>query len=196
MELKGKKIGFGITGSFCTVTAALDVLKELKKQGADLYPVVSNILLDNSSRFHCKEEYFKELEEITGNKITDTIIKAEEFGPKIKLDLMVVVPCSGNSAAKIANGIWDTPVLMSVKATLRNENPVVLSIYTNDGLTFNGENIFKLYNLKNIYLTPLGQDDPIKKPASLTANITKTIDTIKDALDGKQIQPFLVTFEN
>ena len=194
MTLEGKKIGFGITASFCTVMKIIEPLQALKDSGADIYPVISENVSRYSSRFHDRESYLKKIREIAGRNEISTISEAETFGPDKKMDVMVLAPVTGNTIAKLANGITDGPVLMASKATLRNGKPLVLAMFTNDALGMNGVNIMKLYNTKNIFFVPFGQDDPVKKPASMTANLSLLGKTIEYALDGKQIQPAIITY--
>jgi dipicolinate synthase subunit B len=132
--------------------------------------------------------------EITGNPVISSIVEAEPVGPDRLLDIVVVAPCTGNTLAKMVNGIVDGPVLMAVKATLRNQRPVALAISTNDGLGMNARNLGLLLNTKNIYMVPFGQDNPGGKPNSLMAKMNLIIDTVIMALQGKQIQPLLVSF--
>ncbi|MDR1773626.1 MAG: dipicolinate synthase subunit B [Clostridioides sp.] len=190
--LEGKVLGFGITGSFCTVKKILEPLRKLVELGATVYPVVSDIVYNSSSRFHDKDEFLQELREITGKEIIHTIDGAEIFGPIVKLDAMVIAPMTGNSMSKLASGITDTAVLMATKATLRNQNKVVIAPCTNDALGASGMNILKLINTKYIYFVPFGQDDPIKKPASMTAELSKLVETVEKALEDEQIQPILI----
>ena len=192
MTLNGKKIGFGITGSFCTLPDILVRMRELAAAGADIYPVLSHEVYANSSRFHDREEFLAEIREITGKDAIATIAAAEVFGPQKPLDCMIIAPATGNTIGKMAHGIWDTPVLMAAKATLRNGAPVLIAISTNDALGLNGVNIMKLYNSKNIYFVPFGQDDPIVKPTSMVADLTRLAAAAMDAMEGKQIQPVLV----
>jgi len=194
MTLEGKKIGFGITASFCTVLKILEPLQMLKDAGADIYPVVSDNVSRFSSRFHDRDSFLEKVRHITGKREINTIAEAETFGPDNKMDAMVIAPATGNTIGKLANGITDAPVLMASKATLRNNRPLVLAMYTNDALGMSGVNIMKLYNLKNIYFVPFGQDDPFKKPTSMTSNLFLLNKTIEKALDGKQIQPAIITF--
>ena len=127
MELKGKKIGFCFTGSFCTFKSVIEQLKELVKQEAEVLPIMSYNSYELDTKFGKAEDFINEIEEITGKKIIHTIQEAEPIGPKQLTDIMVVAPCSGNTIAKLANGINDTPVLMAVKAHLRNNNPVAIA---------------------------------------------------------------------
>lgn len=192
MTLNGKKIGFGITASFCTLPDILEPMRELVAAGADVYPVVSHEVFANSSRFHDGDEFLHDISEITGKNVIATIASAETLGPQNPMDCMIVAPATGNTMGKMAHGIWDTPVLMAAKATLRNGAPVLIAVFTNDALGINGVNIMKLYNTKNVYFVPFGQDDPIAKPTSMTADLSQLAESLLHALEGKQIQPALV----
>ncbi len=192
MNVKNKKIGIGISGSFCTITSILDVLLELKNQGAILYPVISNNIENNDTRFTKADDFINQVEEICERKVINNLVDAEPFGPKIPLDVMLMFPMTGGSLSKMANGINDTPPLLSAKATLRNLNPVVIAVYTNDALGLSGQNIFKLMSTKNIFFVPFGQDNYIKKPNSMIADTSKVIATIEQALERRQIQPVII----
>ncbi|MCL2377411.1 MAG: dipicolinate synthase subunit B [Defluviitaleaceae bacterium] len=192
MTLNGKKIGFGITASFCTLPEIIEPMRALADAGADIYPVVSNEVFANSSRFHDRDEFLDTLGEIAGRDAMATIAEAETFGPQNPMDIMIIAPASGNTIAKMAHGIWDTPVLLAAKATLRNGTPVLIALFTNDALGLNGVNIMKLYNAKNVYFVPFGQDDPQKKPTSMNADLAQLVDAALQALEGKQIQPVLI----
>ncbi|MCL2565132.1 MAG: dipicolinate synthase subunit B [Defluviitaleaceae bacterium] len=194
MTLEGKKIGFGICASFCTVMEILEPLKMLKSLGADIYPIVSEDVFNHSSRFHNKDSFLNEISGITGKDVVSTIAEAETFGPDIQLDIMIIAPATGNTVAKLANGISDGAVVMSAKATLRNGKPILLALFSNDALGANGMNIMKLYNTKNIFFVPFGQDNPHKKPTSLTADLSLLQESLICALDGRQIQPSIVTY--
>ncbi|WP_223700178.1 dipicolinate synthase subunit B [Sutcliffiella deserti] len=192
MDLKGKRLGFGLTGSHCTYDAVVPELKKLVNAGADVIPVVSYTVQNTNTRFGEGEEWIKKIEEITGNKIINSIVKAEPLGPKLPLDCMVIAPLTGNSMSKLANALTESPVLMAAKATLRNLNPVVLGISTNDALGLNGMNLMKLMSTKNIYFIPFGQDSPDKKPNSMVARMEMLVPTVLQALEHKQIQPVIV----
>ncbi len=192
MEVNGKKIGIGISGSFCTITKIIDIMRLLKEMGADLYPVISYEIEKNDTRFAKSKEFIETVEDICGRKVINSIVEAEPFGPKVPLDVMVMLPITGGSLSKLANGINDTPPLLAAKATLRNLHPVVIAVFTNDALGISGSNIFKLINTKNFYFVPFGQDDFIKKPNSMVANLDMVIPTIEHALEGKQIQPVII----
>lgn len=191
MNLKGKTIGYALTGSFCTLETAVTQLEGIVAAGANVIPIISNIVNDIDTRFGKADVLKDRLVQITGNQIIKTISQAEPIGPKGLLDILVVYPCTGNTLAKIAAGITDTPVTMAVKAHLRNDRPVVIAISTNDGLSGNAQNIGKLLNTKNIYFVPFGQDDPVGKKTSLIAKNELVAKTLELALEGNQLQPLL-----
>lgn len=193
MKVSGKTIGFGLTGSHCTVSEVIPQIKKLVAEGANIIPIISYNLKNTDTRFGKSELWQKQLREITGNEIISTIVEAEKVGPNTILDLMIIAPATGNTVSKLANAITDTPVLMATKAHLRNMKPVVIAISTNDGLGLNSQNIGKLLSSKNIFLTPFGQDSPFKKPNSLVARMDMIVETCEYALEFKQIQPVLVT---
>lgn len=194
MELKGKKIGVALTGSFCTFEKTFQELQKLADLGAELHPILSNASQTISCRFGNPQMYLERLEAITGRKPILCIEGAEPIGPSGYLDILVILPCTGNTAAKLANGITDTPVLMAAKAHLRNNKPLVISISTNDGLGMNMKNIGLLLNAKNIYFVPFGQDDCVKKPNSLVAHVEQLQPTLEYALEDKQYQPLLRSY--
>jgi dipicolinate synthase subunit B len=195
MTLEGKKIGFGITASFCTVLEILEPLRRLKDMGADIYPVVSDNVNRFDSRFHKRDKFMEEVSEICGRDVICNITQAEAFGPDSQMDIMIIAPATGNTIAKLANGISDGAVTMAAKATLRNGKPILLALFSNDALGMNGTNIMKLYNTKNIFFVPFGQDNPVKKPASMTADLSRLMEAIECALDGRQIQPAIVVYQ-
>ena len=191
MELQGKKIGVAFTGSFCTYQRVFIELKNLVQEGAQVQTIFSNAAKSIDSRFGNAEDFVKEAEKITGIAPMLTIAQAEPIGPKGLLDLLVILPCTGNTIAKLANGITDTPVLMAAKAHLRNEKPLLLSISTNDALGMNMKNIGLLLNAKHVYFVPFGQDNAEKKPNSMIAHTELLVPAAKAALEGKQYQPVI-----
>ena len=194
MELKGRKIGVALTGSFCTFEKIFVELQKLVDAGAEVYTIFSDASQSIKSRFGTPEEYMKKAEKITKRPPILAIETAEPIGPKSYLDALVIFPCTGNTAAKLANGITDTPVLMGAKAHLRNGKPLLISISTNDGLGMNMKNIGLLLNAKNIYFLPFGQDSPEKKPNSLIAHTDELIPSLEMALEHRQIHPILKSF--
>jgi len=192
MSLNGKRIGFGLTGSHCTYDAVFPEIEKLVNAGAEVVPVVTATVKNSTTRFGKGEDWVKRIEELTGHKVIDSIVAAEPLGPKMPVDCMVVAPITGASMSKFANALSDSPVLMAAKATLRNQKPVVLGISTNDALGLNGVNIMRLMSTKNIYFIPYGQDDPFKKPNSMVARMSMLVETVEEAILGKQIQPVIV----
>lgn len=192
MLLDGIKVGIGITGSFCTLDTIIIEIEKLVKEGADVYPVFSFNVNNLDTRFGKAEKWKKEIESITGKSVISTIQDAEPIGPKGFLDIYTIAPCTGNTLAKIANGITDTPVCMAWKAHLRNNKPVLIGISTNDGISANGKNLGALMNMKNVYFVPFAQDDAAKKQNSIISDYELLIPSILEALQGKQIQPVLV----
>jgi dipicolinate synthase subunit B len=191
MELAGKRVGFALTGSFCTIGDVLPVMMQLRAEGAELTPIFSNSVYEWDTRFFTAKDLIERVYEICGMLPLHTVQAVEPIGPKKLLDIVVVAPCTGNTLAKMAAGVVDTPVLMACKSNLRNGSPVVLAVSTNDGLTSSLKNIGMLSNMRNIYLVPYEQDSPKGKPNSLVARMELIPDTCKLALEGKQIQPVL-----
>ena len=189
--LENKKIGIGLTGSFCSLEKTLSVIKDLSKLKCDLYIFASEKILTCDTRFDKADELIEELEKLSKRKIIDNVVDSEIFGPKIPLDIMLVMPCSGNTLAKLTYGLNDNAVTMACKSTLRNEHNVVLAIATNDALSNSGKNIMQLLNTKHFYLVPMYQDDYIKKPNSMLFDENLVIPTLINALNNKQIQPVL-----
>lgn len=191
MKLEGKNIGLAITGSFCTFEKIEKEIQNLMEKGGNIYPIFSTNVQFTDSRFGNAKSYMERISALTGNKPILTLNEAEPIGPKGYLDILVIAPCTGNTLAKLANGITDTPVLMAAKAHLRNLKPLVISISTNDALGMNFKNVGELFNVKNIYFVPFRQDDPVKKPNSMIAHTELIGDTLELALEGKQIQPVI-----
>ncbi len=189
-----KKItaGYAICGSFCTIAKSVEQIPLLKEKGFNIIPIMSPCVYNTDNRFNNAEELRKKVTDICENNIIHTIPEAEPIGPKKMLDILIISPCTGNTLAKLANGITDSSVTMAAKAHLRNNRPIVLSIATNDALGASAVNIGKLLNTKNIYFVPFGQDDPMGKNNSLISDFSKTYDTVCDAFEGKQIQPILL----
>ena len=192
MRLKGKHIGFGLTGSHCTYDQVVPQIQTLIDEGAKVTAFVTYTVKNTVTKFGDGRDWVKKVEEITGHEVIDSIVKAEPFGPKTPLDCMVIAPLTGKSLSKFANAMTDSPPLMAAKATLRNRRPVVLGISTNDALGLNAVNIAKLLVAKHVYFIPFGQDDPFKKPTSLVARMEAMCDTVVFAINGEQLQPLLV----
>lgn len=192
MNWQGKTVGFALTGSHCTFAEVMPQIQRFVDAGAKVVPIASYSLMTTDTRFGTSEDWQKQLKDITGNDIISTIVDAEPLGPSKLLDVMVIAPCTGNTTAKLANAMTESPVLMAAKAQMRNQRPLVLAISTNDGLGLNAANIAKLLVAKNIYFVPYGQDAPAAKPNSLVAKMDLIMETCEAALVGKQLQPMVI----
>jgi dipicolinate synthase subunit B len=192
MKLKDKRIGFAVTGSFCTFEIAVNVLKELINEGAIVTPIISSAVDTTDTRFYTADDFKDDLYTLTKNPVIRTILEAEPIGPQKLLDVLLILPCTGNTLAKMAYGITDTAVTMAAKAHLRNNRPCVLGVSTNDALGNGAKNIGALLNARNIYFVPFGQDDPIQKNRSMVFKKEYVLRTLEMALDNEQIQPIIV----
>lgn len=194
MNLSGKVIGFALTGSFCTYQKVFSEMKKLVALGATVIPIFSYVPQEMDCRFGTWKDFLSKAETISGNHAITTIVGAEPIGPKNMLDLLLIAPCTGNTMAKLANAITDSPVLMAAKSQLRTEKPVVICLASNDSIGLNFKNLGLLYPTKHIYFVPFGQDDFKKKPNSLVAHTDLIIPTIEMALDEKQLQPVIHSY--
>lgn len=192
--LSGLKIGFAMTGSHCTISEVLPVMKDLTAEGAMITPIFSATVRDTDTRYGTAADLRREVIAICGSEPLTTIAEVEPIGPQKLFDLIVVAPCTGNTLAKLALGITDTPVPLACKAQLRNNRPVVIAISTNDGLGANARNLGTLLNKKNVYFVPFGQDTPKTKQTSLMAKMNLIPETIREAMNQRQLQPVLITF--
>lgn len=190
-RLKDVKIGFALTGSYCTFAQVLPEIKVLTDEGAEIYPIVSENVSKTDTRFMKVDDLYAKLEILSGREVIDEIVKAEPIGPLSMLDLVIIAPCTGNTLSKLALGITDTPVLMAAKAQLRNNKPVLIAPSTNDALGASAKNIGLLMNTKNIFIVPMRQDAPIKKQDSLVSDMHKIADCAIAAIKNIQLQPIL-----
>ncbi|MBS5737553.1 MAG: dipicolinate synthase subunit B [Clostridiales bacterium] len=185
------RLGFAICGSFCTFTRTIAQM-EILSRDYEILPIMSETAYSTDTRFGKAEDFRTEIRDICRNEIIHTVKAAEPIGPKKMLDILLIAPCTGNTIAKLASGIADSSVTLAAKAHMRNGRPVVIAVSSNDALAGNAENIGKLLNRNNVYFVPFEQDDPKGKPRSLVAVMEKIPQTLKDALEGKQIQPIVV----
>ncbi|WDL97334.1 dipicolinate synthase subunit B [Alicyclobacillus sp. ALC3] len=192
MELAGKTIGYAITGSHCTYEEVAPTISRLVELGVQVVPILSNTVMQVSTRFGEAGEWAQKFEELAGSPAITTIPEAEPLGPSKRLDCLVIAPCTGNSLSRLANAVTDSPVLMAAKSTMRNDRPVVLGVSTNDGLGLNLYNIAKLINMKNIFFVPFGQDAPHVKMNSLVSAMNLIPETCAAALEKRQLQPVLI----
>ena len=186
------RIGFALCGSFCTLKKMTDQLERLAEIGYDLTPIMSENTYTTDTRFGKAEEFVQRVENISGKPVLHRISEVEPIGPKKLLDLLVIAPCTGNTLAKLANGISDSAVSLAAKAHLRNDRPVLVAVSSNDALSGNARNLGTLMNTKNYFFVPFGQDDAVKKPTSLVAKTEMIPEAVKAALEGRQIQPILM----
>lgn len=191
-NLKGVRIGFALSGSYCTYDKVIPEIQALINEGAEVFPIMSQNAFTTDTRFGKAQEHIDKIEQITGKKIIKTIVEAEPLGPKDMVDVLVIAPCTGNTLAKLANAITDTAILMSAKTLLRNKKPIVLAVATNDGLGMNMKNIGMLMNTKNIYFVPMGQDNYKKKPNSLMSDMSLILESVQKAIKGEQLQPVII----
>lgn len=192
MKIKDKRIGFVLTGSFCTFKHTIPQIKKIVEEGGIVIPIMSRNAYNMDTKFGTAQELIKEIEEITNKEIIHTIQGAEPIGPKGLTDILIIAPATGNTIGKLANGITDDVGTMATKSHLRNNNPVVIAISTNDGLAGSAENIGKLLNRNNYFFVPFRQDNPITKPRSLVFDPKYIIPTLEKALEKEQVQPILI----
>ena len=190
--LEEKTIGFAMCGSFCTHSRAMEALEQVKARFGDVTPIVSEAAAANDTRFGPAHEFMREMERICDKRVIDSLVKAEPIGPKKLLDVLVICPCTGNTLAKLANGVTDSTVTLAAKAHLRNGRPLVICPATNDALAASAKNIGALLDKKHVYFVPFRQDDPQGKPTSVVADFSLVPDTIAAALEGRQLQPLLL----
>ena len=190
--MKEKTIGFAVCGSFCTHSRAIEALEQVRARWRNVIPIVSEHTATTDTRFGKAHDLMREMERICDRRVIDSIQAAEPIGPKQLLDLLIIAPCTGNTLGKLAAGITDTSVTMAAKAHLRNGRPLLIAPSTNDGLSTSARSIGELLTRKNIYFVPFGQDDPVQKPTSLTADFSLTADAAQAALEGHQLQPILL----
>lgn len=186
------RVGFAFCGSFCTHAKAIEALEQVRAKYSDVTPIVSEVSAQLDTRFGCAHDFLREVERICDKRVISTIQGAEPIGPKGLLDVLVILPCTGNALAKLAAGVADSTVTLAAKAHLRNARPLVLGVSTNDGLAAAARNIGELMCRKNVYFVPFRQDDPQGKPTSLVARFDLVGETIAHALQGRQLQPVLL----
>ena len=192
MSLNGIKIGFALTGSFYTIKPTIEKIKTLLNNGAEIVPIMSFNAYNITTRFGKSYEFVKEIEEITNHKVINTFVEVENTFLKDRLNILIIAPCTGNTLAKLANGIFDTPVLLSAKYNFRNGKNLIIGVSTNDGLSTNAINIGKLLNTKSVFFIPFRQNNPITKPNSLMFDYKYLESSIEKALNNEQVQPLLL----
>ena len=184
-------VGFALCGSFCTYASVFPVMAELAKKHR-VIPIFSHSAYTLDSRFGTAQSHIDRATAICGQPPLHTIPEVEPIGPKKLLDALVIAPCTGNTLAKLAHSIADTPVTMAAKSHLRNGRPILLAVSTNDALAGAAENIGKLLCRRSFYFVPFGQDDPIQKPTSMVADFSQLPQALEAMAEGRQIQPILL----
>ncbi len=185
-------IGYAFCGSFCTLSHSLAVLKELRRTENEIIPIMSDAVYGTDTRFWLASDFRAEVEAICSHPIIHSIKDAEPLGPKIKLDSLIISPCTGNTVAKLANGITDTPVTMAAKAHLRSDRPLLIALASNDAMSANLSNISAMLMRKSVYFVPLRQDDPKNKPHSLVCDFSLLLDAYEKMKEQKQITPLFI----
>lgn len=189
MEAK-KRLGLALCGSYCTFEKLFAEAEALREK-YELVPIMSENAAETDTRFGTAAENIRRLSELCGRPVATTIAEAEPLGPKSPMDALLIAPCTGNTLAKLANGITDSSVTMAAKAHLRNGRPLIIAFSTNDGLSGSAENIGKLLNRKNVYFVPFSQDAPETKPRSLQSDYSLLEKSVEAALNGRQLQPII-----
>lgn len=190
--LNGLRIGYAMTGSFCTFERSFEQAVCLREAGAELIPIMSENAALTDTRFGKGAENLARLRYIAGRDVITDISGAEPIGPKSMTDLMIIAPCTSNTAARLTNGVTDGVVTMAVKSHLRSGKPVLLAIASNDSLLGSAKNIGELFNRKNYYFVPMRQDDWVKKPTSLVAEFEKIPQAAIAAMNGIQLRPIII----
>ena len=185
------RIGFAVTGSFCTFKAAFAQMQLLSQQGYRVIPIMSQNVYSTDTRFGAAAQWIETAERVTGEKVIHTIAQAEPIGPKKLLDLLIIAPCTGNTLGKLACGIYDTAPTLAVKSHRRNDGPMLIAVSTNDALAVSAASIGMLQSRKGFYFVPYGQDDAAAKPASCVADFAQIPAAVQAALEGRQIQPVI-----
>ncbi len=193
MDLTQVKLGFALTGSFCTFRKVIDAMRHISGSGVELIPIMSQNAATTNTRFGAAADFVGEIEDICRRKVITTVAEAEPIGPKKLLDALLIAPCTGNTIGKMACGITDTSVTMAAKAHLRNQRPVIIAPSTNDALGASAKNIGLLFNSKNVYFVPFSQDDPISKSTSMVAKWELLLPAVDAALHGRQLQPVILS---
>ena len=188
---EGRTIGWALCGSHHTLPLVLPVMRQMRQEGAEIIPILSQTLLTTATRHGTPDQWWREVSDAAGREPLTTIPEVEPFGPQRTLDALLIAPCTGNTLAKLANALTDSAPLMAAKAQLRNGRPVVLAITTNDALGLNAVNLARLIAAKGIYFVPFGQDSPSGKPTSLVSHFDLCPQATLAALQGRQLQPVL-----
>ena len=182
-------IGYAFCGSFCTHAQSLAQLRRLLAQGYEIQPIFSTAVWETDTRFGQARALREEVETLCGRPILHTLVDTEPLGPKQPLQALILCPCTGNTLAKMACGITDSPVCMAAKAHLRADRPLVVALASNDVLSANLGNVGTMLRRKQVFFVPMKQDDPVNKPHSLVCEFDLLLPTLENALAGRQLEP-------
>ena len=185
-------IGYAFCGSFCTLSHSLAAFRRLHADGVELQPIFSERVYETDTRFWRAEEFRATVEALAGRSVIHSIVDAEPLGPANPLDAMIIAPCTGNTLAKIAQGITDSAVTMAAKAHLRADRPLLIALASNDSLSANLANISSLLLRKQVFFVPMRQDDPTGKPHSLVADFTAISTCLAAAFESRQSRPLFL----
>ena len=186
------RIGYALTGSFCTFERSICIAERLISQGHELWPIMSFHASQTDTRFGRAQDWIKRFAELCNRKVLISLPEVEPIGPKGLLDILVVAPCTGTTLGRLACGISETPVSLAVKSQLRVSRPVVLGVSTNDALGLSMHSIAVLKNTRHIFFVPMRQDDVVNKPNSLVADFDMLPATVEMAIQDQQIQPLFL----
>lgn len=181
-------IGYALCGSFCTFGHSLSVLQALVDRGYEVQPIMSDVAYTTDTRFGDAASWKTRIETLCGRPIIHTVPSAEPLGPAVALEALIICPCTGNTLAKMAGGITDTPVCMAAKAHLRTDRPLLIALASNDAMSANLGNIGTMLRRKQVFFVPMVQDDPINKPHSLVADFSLVPEALEAALEGRQLR--------
>ena len=185
-------IGYAICGSFCSFSSSLAVLERLVLSGEEVQPIFSERAYSTDTRFWLATEFVSRVESLYQREIIHTVVDAEPLGPKRPLDAMIISPCTGNTLAKLSQGITDSAVTMAAKAHLRQDRPLLIALASNDAMSQNLSNVGALLSRKSVYFVPMRQDDPISKPHSLVADFSRIPEALAAMREGKQLRPLFL----
>ena len=186
------RAGFALTGSFCTFSRAFQAMARLCEAGWEVTPIFSYVAAETDTRFGTAASFLEKARSVTGRKPVLTLAEAERFGPEKSFDLMIVAPCTASTCRRLADGLYDTPPALAVKAHLRNSRPVLLAIAANDALSVSAAGIGRLLPLRHYYFVPMVQDDPVRKPNSAVADFSRLKEAAEAALRGEQLRPLFL----
>ncbi len=185
-------IGYAFCGSFCSFSSSLAALERLVLSGEEIQPIFSERAYSTDTRFWLATEFVSRVQSLCQREIIHTVVDAEPLGPKRPLDALIMSPCTGNTLAKLSQGITDSAVTMAAKAHLRQDRPLLIALASNDAMSQNLSNVGALLSRKSVFFVPMRQDDPEKKPHSLVADFSRIPEALTAMREGKQVRPLFI----